>query len=188
VRSQDILPEVAVDPNDGTLYAVWQDARFSNNGNFSDGNLLFDDVAFAMSTDGGFTWSAPVKVNKTPANIPLANRQAFIPSVDVAADGTVAVTYYDFRNNTSLSDDRAETDYFIIHCHPSGGSCSDPSHWENEIRLTQRSFDIRRLPVARGFFPGDYMGLASDASDFVNFFVQPHGSDPASVFFRRVGP
>ena len=41
-----------------------------------------------------------IKVNKTPTNIPIGNQQAFTPSVDVAADGTVAVTYYDFRNNT----------------------------------------------------------------------------------------
>ena len=94
----------------GNLYAVWQDARFSG--------FSHDEIAFSRSTDGGSSWSAPIKINKTPTNIPAGNRQAFTPTVRVAADGTIGVTYYDFRNNT---DDAATlpTDYFIVHCHPS---------------------------------------------------------------------
>ena len=185
VRTEELIPEVAVDPSSGNLYAVWQDSRFSNNGNFSDPSLLIDEIAFAMSTDGGFTWSAPVKVNQTPTAIARGNRQAFTPSVTVAADGTIAVTYYDFRHNDSGAD--LKTDYFVIHCHPSAG-CTNSGNWGNEIRLTNTSFDMRQAPLARGFFVGDYEGLASDGNDFVAFFSQPHGSDPASVFFRRVGP
>ncbi len=49
-------------------------------------------------------------------------------------------------------------------------------------------FDMRQAPFARGFFVGDYEGLASHGNDFVAFFSQPHGSDPSSDFFRRVGP
>ncbi|HEY3100408.1 MAG TPA: sialidase family protein, partial [Methylomirabilota bacterium] len=105
VRTGDIIPEVAVDRNVrsrgyGNLYAVWQDSRFSNNGDFSNVALLIDEVAFARSTDGGTTWSTPIKINLTPTNIPLKNRQAFTPAIRVAADGTIGVTYYDFRNNT----------------------------------------------------------------------------------------
>jgi hypothetical protein len=50
-------------------------------------------------TDGGCTWSAPIPINQRPTNIPAGDRQAFLPSVAVAADGTVAVTYDDFRFN-----------------------------------------------------------------------------------------
>jgi len=182
VRTEDVLPEVAVGPN-GNLYAVWQDSRFSNNGDFSNPNLLIDEIAFSQSTDGGNTWSMPVKINKTPTNIALGNRQAFVPSVDASADGTLAVTYYDFRNNNAQED--LKTDYFVIHCH---ADCTNPNNWQNEIRLTKNSFDMRQAPDAGGFFVGDYEGLASDGNDFVTFFSQSHGSDPASGFFRRVGP
>jgi hypothetical protein len=185
VRTEEVIPEVAVDPNNGNLYAVWQDSRFSNNGNFSNAALLIDEIAFSMSTDGGFTWSAPVKINKTPATGPLGNRQAFTPSVDVAADGTIAVTYYDFRFNDSGAD--LKTDYFVAHCHPSAG-CTNPANWGDEIRLTDVSFNMLQAPLAGGFFVGDYEGLASDGNDFLTFFSMPHGSDPSSVFFRRVGP
>ena len=44
-------------------------------------------------------------------------------------------------------------------------------------------------PIAGGFFTGDYEGLASAGNDFVRVLrSQSHGSDPASIFFRRVGP
>jgi len=181
-RTEDLIPEVAVG-TEGNLYAVWQDARFSNGGNFSNPALLYDDVAFSMSTDGGDTWSTPVRINKTPTNIPVGNRQAFTPSVHVSSDGTVGVTYYDFRNNDTGAD--LKTDYFIVHCH---ASCTDPGNW-SETQVTDVSFDMRQAPVARGFFTGDYEGLASAGSDFTAFFSQGvSAADPASIFFRKVGP
>jgi hypothetical protein len=51
-----------------------------------------------MSTDDGLTWSTPVKISQTPLNANALKEQAFLPSVAVG-DGTVAVTYYDLRND-----------------------------------------------------------------------------------------
>jgi hypothetical protein len=184
VRTGDIIPDVAVNERDGRLYAVWQDARFSGFAN--------DSIAFSQSLDGGLTWSAPVKINKTPTNLSAGNQQAFTASVDVAADGTLSATYYDFRNNDEDAD--LLTDYFVVHCHPTTAtSCTDPANWVNEIRLTKTngggSFDMLQAPLTTtGFFTGDYEGLASAGNDFTPFFSQPHGTDPSSVFFRRVGP
>jgi hypothetical protein len=176
VRTGDIIPDIAVAPN-GHLYAVWQDAR--PNG------LQADAIVISKSTNGGLTWSPFAKVNKTPTNITIKNQQAFTPSVHVAADGTIAVTYYDFRNNDGLAP--LWTDYFIVHCHPGPVTCTSSAHWGDEIKLTNVSFDMRLAPFALGFFTGDYEGLSSSNLDFTPFFSLPHGSDPSSVFFRRVG-
>jgi hypothetical protein len=178
VRTGDIIPDIAVNRTNGRLYAVWQDARFNN--------FQADAIAFSQSLDGGLTWSPPVKVNATPTTIPIGNQQAFTPSVHVAADGTIGVTYYDFRSNTAEVD--LKTDYWIVHCHPATANCASTAGWGAEVRLTDASFDMRQAPSAGGFFTGDYEGLASDGGDFTAFFSQPHGSDPSSVFFRRVGP
>jgi hypothetical protein len=179
VRTGDIIPDIAVNRANGRLYAVWQDARFSDFQN--------DSIAFSQSLDGGLTWSAPIKVNGTPTGIPAGNQQAFTPSVHVADDGTIGVTYYDFRNNTPSVP--LLTDYFAVHCHPtSPTACGDTANWGNEVRLTNTSFDMRQAPFAAGFFTGDYEGLASDGNDFTPFFSQPHGTDPSSAFFRRIGP
>jgi hypothetical protein len=71
--------DVAQDPHNGYLYAVWMDGRFSAG--------QINSIAFSMSTDGGVTWSAPIQVNKTPTGIPLGDQQSIMPSVKVAADG-----------------------------------------------------------------------------------------------------
>jgi hypothetical protein len=163
----------------GHLYAVWEDRRFDSQA----GN-----IAFSMSADGGFTWSTPVRVNRTPDHTWPPNRQAFTPSVSVASDGTIGVTYYDFRNNQAFQPG-ATTDYWLVHCRPvTATACTDTAGWRDEVRLTDTSFDLEKAPVARGLFLGDYQGLATDGDDFLALFSQTHGSDPASVFFRRVRP
>jgi hypothetical protein len=170
IRDASLLFDVAVDPDNGSLYAVWQDIRFND----------IEEVAFSMSTDGGFTWSVPMKINQTPSNPnPLLRQQAFLPSVEVAG-GTVGVTYYDFRNDDSTGE---WADHWFISC---AANCSNPSSWGGEIRLTDSSFDYLQAPFAGGLFLGDYVGLASDGEDFLAVFTQPHDSDPSSVFFRRI--
>ncbi len=158
VRTGDIIPEIAVDHASGVLSVVWQDGRFNG--------FTFDDILFSMSSDGGFSWTPPIKINKTPTTIPPGNRQAFTPSVQVAADGTIGVTYYDFRNNTGGPG--LPTDYWIVHCH---FACTNPDNWtESHVA---GSFNMEAAPVARGFFVGDYEGLAAVGDHgFLPFFVQ----------------
>jgi hypothetical protein len=175
VRDASGLFDVAVDPHSGNLYAVWQDARFSR--------FEYDQVALSMSTDGGLSWSAAIMVNQTPLDPANPFRQqAFLPSVAVAGDGGVSVTYYDFRND----DDVGEfADHWLVRCE---SDCNDAASWGGEQRLTTASFDIRNAPDADGLFLGDYVGLAADESDALAFFPQAFPHDPASVFFRRAGP
>src|SRR5204863_4662618 len=121
----------------GNLYAVWQDSRFTGR----------DAIALSVSTNGGSTWSSAIRVNRTPTNVALDNQQAFTPSVHVASDGTVGVTYYDFRNNTSSTP--LLTDYFMVHCHPTTpATCAAGINWGAELRLTATSFDMRQAPFA----------------------------------------
>jgi hypothetical protein len=132
-------------PANGHLYAVWQDVRFSN--------FQYNSIAFAMSTDGGFTWSAPLKINQTPDNIPVGNRHAFLPSAAVNDDG-VAGTYYDFRNNTS--EPGLLTDVWMVHAHTNEG-LTNATSWSSENRMTATSFNMEvPAPHPDGYFVGDY--------------------------------
>jgi hypothetical protein len=176
VRTGDILPEVASDLDNERVYLVWQDMRFGPR----------SSVAFSQSDDGGKTWSPTVKINQTPDLPNDLNEQAFTPMVRVSDDGTVTVTYYDFRNNTPTAD--LPTDAWAIHCHPATDDCSDPDGWTDEVRLTDESFDMTQAPFAGGYFVGDYVGLDTDGTQFFPFWSMPHGDDPASVFVRPVGP
>ena len=38
------------------------------------------------------TWSSPIPINKTPTTIPVVDQQAFLPTVAVSGDGTIAVS------------------------------------------------------------------------------------------------
>jgi hypothetical protein len=180
VRSGEPLTSVAVDPANGNLYAVWADGRFSNK--FSN-----DSVALSMSTDGGLTWSDPIKINQTPTNIPAGNQQAFTPVVAVNQSGTVAVTYYDFRNNTAAAG--LPTDYWLVHA---SGNFTDPSSWStDEKQLTTSSFNMENAaPTSRGYFLGDYEGLAAAGNSFYALFAQAgaDSSDPSNIFFRDPPP
>lgn len=169
VRTGDIIPDIAAAGQ--KVYAVWQDARFTGG--------VADQVLFSQSEDGGRTWSPSIRVSQSPGST-----QAFTPAVDVRPDGSVMVTYYDFRNNDPAA--QLWTDYWAVSC---ASDCASPLSWQGtETRPTDTPFDMAAAPVARGYFTGDYEGLANDGSGFLTFFSQSHGSDGASVFARRISP
>jgi hypothetical protein len=182
VRVGEPIPDVAVDPGNGNLYVTWLDSRFNN--------FQHDDVLLSSSTDGGQTWSVPIKVNQTPATGPDGNQQAFIPSVAVASNHTVAVTYYDFRNNTSAAG--VPTDYWIAHA-DGGTDPTNPANWaaNGDQRLTNASFNMEEAAQSRGFFVGDYEGLVTTGNKFLALFVQAGleaGNPGSNVFFRDPPP
>lgn len=176
VEAHPMFASVAVDRTSGNLYAVWIDARFSN--------FQHNSIAFSMSTDGGFTWSQPIQANQTPTNVPSIDQQAWNPTVAVSANGTVAVTYYDFRNNTGTGG--ALTDYWMAFA---PAPATNPSTW-SEVRLTDTSFNLEQAPTRLhgDFWLGDYEGLAAAGNDFVAVWGMPDGSatNQESIFFRRV--
>jgi BNR repeat-like domain len=151
IRTGDIIPQVASDERAGTdnVYVVWQDARFTG--------FQRDQIAFSKSTNGGVTWSEPVRIN----NRQFAT-QTFTPAVRVDADGNIAVVYHDFRNDR-LGDARLDTDVWMVRSTDGGAT------WREE-RVTDTPFDMRTAPVARGFFTGDYIGLAAAGTTFHPFW------------------
>jgi hypothetical protein len=156
VRDGTLVPQIAVAPG-GDLYVVWQDARFSNGAR--------DGIALSHSSDGGATWSAPVQVNHVVAVA------AFLPSVHVRADGTVGVTYLDFRDNTSAANTLL-TDTWLAR---SGNGIQ----WQES--QVAGPFDLDLAPLTTtdggGLFLGDYQALSSTGNLFLPLFVQTLGGN-----------
>jgi titin len=175
LRTGGDLPEIAVDRHSSALYIVWQDGRFSGG--------VHSDVALSMSTDGGLTWTGPIKVNQTPTTGPAGDQQAFTPTVAVADTGVIAVSYYDFRNNTSAPG--LLTDHWIAFANP-GATLT----FGNEQRLTSNSFDSELAPNAFGYMVGDYMGLVAGGVSFNTFAdlyeVTVSAQNPSSIVFQNV--
>jgi Neuraminidase (sialidase) len=167
LRTGDIAPDIAIDQGSGAIYVAWQDAA---SGTVS--------IMLSKSTDGGATWSAPQKVSDSPAGV-----AAFTPSVDVSNDGAVGVTFYDFRNDTPDTA-TALTDYWFR------ASTDGGSTWGASQRVTPTSFDMKKAPVARGFFVGDYEGLDHGGSAFKVFFAQTNAGsgNPTDVFGATATP
>lgn len=78
------FPHAAVNPANGDLYVAYDD-------NSTDGG----DVFFTRSTDGGFTWSGPQKLNDDGTT-----RAQFGPAIAVTPDGKhLLVAWYDRRQD-----------------------------------------------------------------------------------------
>lgn len=153
VRDGATIGAIAVAPN-GAIYVVWQDARLTNGAR--------DAILLTRSTDDGLTWSTPVRVNADP------NVTAFTPSVTVKADGTVGVTYYDFRSNTT-DPATLPTDYWLARSTDGGNT------WR-ESRVAG-PFDLAVAPIARGFFLGDYQALTSIDQQFLAVYARTNNGD-----------
>jgi len=93
----NIFPALAVDPTNGTLYAVWSNGQ---------------SVGLASSSDQGEHWSAPVTVSSAPANT------AMLPWV-AAYNGTVDVVYYGTSAASNLD---PGADWHVYFAQLSGGT------------------------------------------------------------------
>ncbi len=82
------FPTMAVDHSggatDGYIYVVWNDER---NGD--------DDVFMSFSSNGGSSWSSPLRIN----NDPVGNgKLQYWPSIAIGQNGDIAILFYDTRN------------------------------------------------------------------------------------------
>lgn len=118
-------------PNKGTLYLNWCDQR---NGEEN------TDVFVMKSTDGGNTWSEPIKVNQD-----TTNTHQFFTWMDIdQSTGNVYFVYYDRRNYLDEN-----TDVYISATIDGGETFSD-------FRVSHSPF----IPDAQTFF-GDYLNIAA---------------------------
>ena len=133
------ITSASVDRTSGAIYVVWSDARFSGGQR--------DGVALSKSVDGGLTWSKPVQVNQAP------NVQAFTPTVAVAADGSVGVTYFDFREDTGAADTLLANYWRVVS--KDGGATWQETAVDRSLRHPERAASRgcsvpRRLPGPGG--------------------------------------
>ena len=159
IRTGEGLPEVAIDAHTGQLYVVWEDARFTGG--------TVNQAVISTSTDGGNTWSAPAAVSKATGT------PAFTPAVAVNSAGTVAVTYYDFRNLPAGDTTTLPTDYWFTSSTDHGATFGNETHIAG-------SFDMLIAPNSGGFFVGDYEALTNIGTTFEPFFVQTNDENTSN--------
>ncbi len=173
-RTEVPLFSVAVNPHNGTIYVVWQTSQFGTPNN------LLPQIALTRSRDGGTTWSAPIKVNKTTAESDAPNPQAFTPSVAVNKEGHVGLMYHDFRKNDSSCTPETKTNtwfaQYIETPYANGGNTGVGLNFKHEKRLSEHSYLIENGPETNEgvMTNGDYERLVVLEDDFHCLYIQSH--------------
>ncbi|MDP8970555.1 MAG: glycoside hydrolase, partial [Actinomycetota bacterium] len=151
------LPIMAVGPG-GELYLAYAEYRPAPDP-AADEDGMQADVVLVKSTDGGSSWSAPVKVNQDQTNA-----DQFQPYVDVNPQGQVEVAYFDRRLDTRLVSDGAvrHPGNFFIDTWLSRST--DGGQTFTDVRVSHDAWDPTvNPPISRsGEFIGDYQGLVAD--------------------------
>jgi hypothetical protein len=168
IRAEDYLPDIAIDPKSGAIYVVWSDGL----------GTAIDKVVMAKSTDGGRHWSGPTVVSAGGPTV-----QAYNHAIEVTANGSVVLAYYDDRNNV-LGDGVATTDVWLRHSHDGGATWQPEQHLHGPFDhyLAPTSFFAPGEP--RGLFLGDYIGLETIDNDNVIAFFSSTKDDGADVWSR----
>ena len=142
------FPSMTVDlsngPNRGDIYVVWPNKGFPgvNNGSGC-------DVYMIKSTDGGDTWSTPVKVNTDPEGTGKDHYFAWITCDQ--ANGMLSVIFYDNRN---VNDNQTET--WIAYSDDGGDTWTD-------MKVSDVAMTPAPIPGLASGYMGDYLGI--DAYD-----------------------
>lgn len=181
-RSAGSIPDIAVNRTNGHMYVVWQDV---------DPTLSFIGVFMSVSKDGGDTWSPQITVGGGDPSADGGISFAQLPAVHVADDGTVGVIFFDDRNDVacpdlSLTNEENPECFTLL---PDGSVKAGPFDHDwffktfdadlnllSEERVTSESFDLRQAPIARGYFPGDYVNCSSTDNDFVCAFTRTNNN------------
>ncbi len=137
------FPTMAVDisnsVNSGTIYVTWPNIGVPG---INTGNDM--DIYMIKSSDGGETWSTPIRVNQDPAGL---GKEHYFPWITCdPINGNLSVVYYDDRN---VNSNQCEV--------YTSNSTDGGATWE-DLKVSDVSFTPSPIPGLAGGYMGDYLG------------------------------
>jgi len=149
------LPTIGSDDNG--VYVAWDDFRTGD-----------ADILFSRSTDGGFTWTTPIRVNDVSTN------HQFFPAMSVSG-GNVHIAFYDSRNDPNGQ----LLDVYYAQSVDAGLT------FQTNLRVTEVSFNPNIVPrtVQPGAaypFIGDYIYITSTSTEAHVIWTDNRNADPTA--------
>ena len=140
------FPVMAVDisggPNNGNIYIVW-----TNIGVPGTNTGTNKSVYMIRSTNGGTSWSTPIRVNQGPNT---AGKEAYFPWISCDPEtGVLSVIFYDDRNVTST-----QNEVFAAYSTDAGNNWTD-------FAVSDVAFTPAPIPGLASSYMGDYLGITS---------------------------
>jgi hypothetical protein len=130
-----------------------------------------EDIMFARSTDGGATWSAPVRVNNDAS---AANHYQWFGTLSVAPNGRIDVVWNDTRESLTYNLSR------LYYAYSNDGGVT----WLGNTPVSPQWNSVIGWPQQNKI--GDYYGMVSDkVGASVAFAATLNGEQ--DVFFLRIG-
>jgi len=138
------FPSMAVDrsggAHNGTIYVTWPQRGTAPAGNDP-------DIVVVKSTDGGTTWSAPIRVNDDPIN---NGKDQYYPWCTVdQSTGQFMIIFYDSRDVPNN-----QADVYMARSYDGGNV------FEN-FKVSDQTHTPSPIPGLAGGYAGDYIGVAS---------------------------
>jgi hypothetical protein len=150
VRAQraGTLPSADYDSKTGTLAIAWEDPRFHTEA------TPVNDILVATSTDGGTTWSAPVKANPGTTTDDIDRYNA---SISASGDGILHIAYRSRQEADHLAQFSASAQTWYQESSDGGATWSTPL----QVSTTPNNNLYYGAFSRSGTFEGDYNGIAS---------------------------
>jgi len=163
------LQSMAVDrsatPTKGNVYIAWHDSRFVQFPDLASptGVYGYADALVSASSNGGKTWSAPVRINQNVEPLPNGRgTDQYMPGIAVDKTGRVASCFYDRRLDPNNF-------FFNRFC---AVSTDGAQTWADsrQTRFSSAPFHATDTFI-QPLYMGDYDGVASDFTGINSGFV-----------------
>ena len=163
------FPVMAVDisggPNNGNIYVVW-----TNIGVPGTNTGTNKSIYMIRSTDGGTSWSTPIRINKGPF---ADGKEAYAPWICCdPVTGALSVVFYDDRN---VSSTQCET--FAAYSYNAGNTWTD-------FVVSDVAFTPVAIPGLASGYMGDYLGITSRNSKVYPCWTDNRGG----IYMTYVSP
>ena len=166
------FPSMAVDrsggPNNGYIYITWPQRGVTPAG-------TDPDIVMIRSTDGGSTWSSPVRVNDDALN---NGKDQYFPWCTVdQSTGNLFIVFYDNRETTNDS-----SGVYMAVSYNGGISFTN-------FRVSDQNFRPKPIAGLAGGYQGDYIGIAAANNKAYPFWTDDRtGNYQAWIAEVTVGP